>query len=210
MLKDRAATTFLEGIRTYTLSADQKKLLYQAGGGAGARWGIVATDRPAKVGDGAINVAQLETLVDPRAEWAEIFREAWRNQREYFYDAKMHGADWQAVSAKYTPLLAYVNHRADLGYLIAQTGGELVVGHSYLTRRRRRAGRHAGSVGLLGADYAVENGHYRIQRIYTGENWNPGSARAAERAGHSGRRRRLSARGERPAARAADERVPVL
>ena len=78
------------------LSADKKKLLYQAGGGAN-RWGIVATERPAKVGDGALNVAQLEMRVDPRAEWAEIFRETWRIQRDFFYDAKMHGADWQAV-----------------------------------------------------------------------------------------------------------------
>ena len=152
-LKDRAATTFLDGIRSYTLSGDRKKLLYSAGGGASARWGIVATDRPAKVGDGPINVAQLEMWVDPHAEWAEIFRESWRNQREFFYDPKMHGADWQAVSAKYTPLLAYVNHRTDLGYLIAQTGGELVVGHSYLSGRGRRAGRPPVPVGLLGADY---------------------------------------------------------
>ena len=138
-----------------------------------ARWGIVPSDRPARVGDGAINVAQLETMVDPRAEWAEIFRESWRNQRDYFYDPKMHGADWQAVLAKYTPLLAYVNHRADLGYLVAQTGGELVVGHSYLAGAGDLPPDTPVAVGLLGAEYAVENGHYRIRRIFTGENWNP-------------------------------------
>ena len=71
-----------------------------------------------------MNVAQLETWVDPHVEWAEIFHEAWRNQRDFFYDPKMHGADWQAVLAKYTPQLASVDHRSDLGYLIAQTGGE--------------------------------------------------------------------------------------
>jgi tricorn protease len=173
VLKDRAATTFLDAIRTYTFSGDHKKVLYSAGGGAAARWGIVPSDRPARVGDGAINVAQLETMVDPRAEWAEIFRESWRNQRDYFYDPKMHGADWQAVSAKYTPLLAYVNHRADLGYLVAQTGGELVVGHSYLAGTGDLPPDTPVAVGLLGAEYAVENGHYRIRRIFTGENWNP-------------------------------------
>ena len=169
-LKERTAAPFLEGIRTYTLSEDRKKLLYQAGGN---RWGIVATDRPAKVGDGAINVAQMETLVDPRAEWAQIFRETWRIQREYFYDTKMHGTDWQAVYEKYRPLLAYVQHRSDLAYLIATVGGELTVGHSYLTGNGDVPGEEPVSVGLLGADFAVENGHYRIRRIYTGENWNP-------------------------------------
>jgi len=173
ILKDRAASTFLDAIRTYTFSGDHKKVLYSAGGGANARWGVVPSDRPGRVGDGAINVAQLESMVDPRAEWAEIFRESWRNQRDYFYDPKMHGADWQAVSAKYTPLLAYVNHRADLGYVIAQTGGELVVGHSYLTSGGDLPADTPVSVGLLGADYTVENGRYRIKRIFTGENWNP-------------------------------------
>ena len=172
-LKDRAPTPFLEGVRSYTVSADKKKLLYSAGGGGAPRWGTVATDKPAKVGDGALNVAQLEAWIDPHVEWAAIFRQAWRNQREFFYDAKMHGADWDAVWAKYSPFLAYVNNRADLGYVIAQTGGELTVGHSYLAGRGDEPADQAVNVGLLGADYAIENGRYRIRRIYTGENWNP-------------------------------------
>src|SRR5262249_53968890 len=147
------------------------KLLYQA---SGNRWGIVATATPtAKVGDGAISLAQLEMQVDPRAEWAQIYRETWRIQREYFYDAKMHGADWQAVYEKYRPLLAHVGHRAGLGHLIAMVGGELTVGHSYLTSAGDVPGEEPVAVGLLGADFTVENGHYRISRIYTGENWNP-------------------------------------
>jgi tricorn protease len=169
-LRDRRATSFLEGIRSYALSADTKKLLYQADGN---RWGIVPTERSAKVGEGAIDVARLETWVDPRAEWAQIFRETWRIQREFFYDPGMHGADWQAVYAKYSPLLPYVQHRADLGYLIATVGGELTVGHSYLTGSGDQPEQDPVQVGLLGADYAIEQGRYRIRRIYTGENWNP-------------------------------------
>jgi tricorn protease len=174
-LKERAAAPFLEGIRSYTLSADKKKLLYSAGGGGGgeARWGIVATDKPAKVGDGPLNVSQLEMQVDPRAEWADIFRETWRIQREYFYDARMHGADWTAVYEKYHPLLSYVGHRADLGYLIAMVGGELTVGHSYLNGGGDEPDDPHVTVGLLGADFTIENGRYRIHRIFTGENWNP-------------------------------------
>jgi tricorn protease len=172
-LKERAAAPFLEGIRSYSLSADKKKLLYSAGVGAAARWGIVSTERAAKVGDGPLNVAQLEMMVDPPVEWAEIFRESWRTQRDYFYDARMHGADWQSVLARYSALLPYVRHRADLGYVVAQTGGELTVGHSYLTGRGDEPVETPVQVGLLGADYTVENAHYRIHRIYSGENWNP-------------------------------------
>ena len=168
----RAAAPFLEGVRAYSLSTDKKKLLYQ---GPGTSWGIVPTDRPApvRVGDGPLNVAQLEMRVDPRAEWKQIFRETWRIQREYFYDSKFHGADWQAIYQKYLPILEHVGHRADLAYLIASVGGELVVGHSYLTGVGDVPTEDPVSVGLLGADFAIENGRYRIRRIYTGENWNP-------------------------------------
>jgi tricorn protease len=174
VLKDRAGASFIEGVRSYSLSADRKKLLYQAGGGPdGGRWGVVGTDKPARVGDGPINVAQLEAWVDPRAEWAQIARETWRIQRDFFYDSKMHGADWNAVWAKYSPLVPYIGHRNDLGYLIATMGGELVVGHSYLTGPGDEPADTPVSVGMLGADYTIENGHYRIKKILTGENWNP-------------------------------------
>jgi len=165
-----AAMPFMDGISQYSVSADGKKLIYAARGG---RFGVVGTTAPAKPGEGALNTAQLEMKVDPRAEWANIFRETWRIQREYFYDEKMQGADWNAVYKKYLPLLASVQHRSDLGYLIAQTGGELTVGHSYLSGSGDVPSDNPVSVGLLGADIKVENGKYRLSRIYTGENWNP-------------------------------------
>jgi tricorn protease len=170
-LKERTAAPFLEGIRSYTLSGDKKKLLYQA---TGSRWGVVPVERPAKVGDGPLNVDQLQMMVDPRAEWSEIYRETWRIQREYFYDAKMHGANWQAIHEKYLPLLSHVGHRVDLGYLIAMVGGELTVGHSYLLGTGDVPGEeNSAPVGLLGADYKIDQGCYRISHIYNGENWNP-------------------------------------
>ncbi|MES2180313.1 MAG: PDZ domain-containing protein [Gemmatimonadota bacterium] len=171
-LRERAPAAMLEGVRAYSVSADHKKLLYQAAGGA-PRWGVVTFDRPATVGVGLVNVAALEAWIDPHVEWAEILREAWRTQREFFYDAKMHGADWAAVWAKYSPLLPYVNHRADLTYVTAQMGGELGVGHSYIAGRGDEPSETPVNVGLLGADYRVENGRYRISHIYSGENWNP-------------------------------------
>jgi tricorn protease len=173
-VRERTAAPLLDGIRAYTLSGDKKKLLYQASAGGGANWGVVSTERPGvKVGDGPINVASLEMRVDPKAEWAQIFRETWRIQRDYFYDAKMHGANWQAIYDKYHPLVDYVGHRADLGYLIAQVGGELTVGHSYLTGGGDIPSEDPVNVGLLGADLEIDKGYYRIKHIYTGENWNP-------------------------------------
>jgi len=169
----RAAAPFLEGVREYSISADRKKLLYQAPGADGGRWGIVPTDRGGRVGDGPVSMAQLEMWVDPRAEWAQIFRETWKVQRDNFYDAKMHGANWQAVYDKYSAFLPFVAHRSDLGYLIASTAGELIVGHSYLTGGGDEPTDTPVQVGMLGADFSVENGRYRLAHIYSGENWNP-------------------------------------
>ncbi|MCO6512013.1 MAG: PD40 domain-containing protein [Aridibacter famidurans] len=166
----RKAMPFLEGVSAYWVSGDGKKLLYRSG----PRFGIVGTAAPAKPGDGALNVSEMEMRVDPKAEWANIYRETWRIQREFFYDEEMHGADWDAIYQKYLPLLADVGHRADLGYIIAMMGGELTVGHSYLTGSGDVPSDTPVQVGLLGADLALENGHYRIKKIYDGENWNPG------------------------------------
>lgn len=172
-LKERAASTFLEGIRGYGLSGDRKRLLYQAPGGEHGRWGTVPTDRGGRVGDGLFAMDRLEMWVDPRAEWAQIFHETWRIQRDHFYDGRMHGADWQAVYDRYAAFLPFVAHRSDLGYLMATAAGELAVGHSYLTGPGDVPTDTPVTVGMLGADLSVENGRYRIRRIYTGENWNP-------------------------------------
>lgn len=169
-LAAKHARTFLDGITSYTLSSDTKKLMYTT---PDSRYAIIGTDAPAKPGDGAFDVSAMETLVDPRAEWAEIFRETWRTQRDFFYDAKMHGNDWKGVYDKYSALVPFVQHRADLAYLIASVGGELTVGHSYLESEGDVPDTTHTSVGLLGADYAVENGFYRIKRIYTAGSWNP-------------------------------------
>ena len=163
------ATPMLEGIQSYGLSHDRKMLLYRAGRSIG----IVSAERPAKVGDGVLNTASVETLVDPRAEWAELFRETWRIQREFFYDPTMHGNDWQAIYRKYEPMLKYVAHRDDLGYLIASIGGELTVGHSYLAGAGDVPDTEHESVGSLAADFSIVSDRYRLTRIYTNGSWNP-------------------------------------
>lgn len=169
-LADGQARAHLEGIVSYTLSADRQKLLY---GAPGDRWGIVPATEPASVGQGRLRVEALEARVDPREEWAQIFRETWRLQREFFYDPGMHGADWDAIREKYRPLVDHVRHRDDLTYLIATVGGELAVGHSYAMGGGDMPGRDPVSVGLLGADFTIEDGRYRFRKIYRGENWNP-------------------------------------
>ncbi|MDH5743312.1 MAG: PDZ domain-containing protein, partial [Candidatus Aminicenantes bacterium] len=167
-LKKRETKPFMTGILGYEISTDGKKLLYTARD----TFGIVDTTGEAKVGDGKLKTEDLKTRVDPVAEWEQIYREGWRINRDYLYDEKMHGADWDAMYEKYKPFLTHVAHRSDLSYILQNLIGELTIGHSW-------AGGGAlprvesVSVGLLGADYTIENGYYRIKKIYTGESWNP-------------------------------------
>ncbi len=168
-LKKRESTEILKGINSYTVSENGKKLLYSAPNNV---WGIIDPSKAGKVGDGKLNNAAMEVKIDPKAEWAQMFEEAWRINRDFLYDPNMHGADWRTIKAKYQPWVDYVRHRSDLSYVLAHMMGELVIGHSYIQGGDAPTPPQV-QVGLLGADYSIENNLYRISKIYTGENWNP-------------------------------------
>ncbi|HKE91542.1 MAG TPA: PDZ domain-containing protein [Gemmatimonadales bacterium] len=167
--KERKAEDFLTGITDYAVSHDGKKLLYRAPGDA---FGIVPTDGKASIGDGKLDLAAMQIYVEPRAEWQQMFEEFWRVERDFFYDPGMHGANWKAIHDRYRPWLDYVGHREDLNYLIAQMMGEMVVGHNFVGGGDMPR-IDTVAVGLLGADYQIENGVYRFRRVYRGLNWNP-------------------------------------
>ena len=168
-LKERKADDFLPGVTGYWVSRDGKKLLYAAPNSA---YGIVGTDGKATVGDGKLDLSGLQMYVDPRAEWAQMFDEFWRIERDFLYDPGMHGADWPALKQRYRPFLAHVGHRSDLTYLIQQMMGEIVLGHMF-AGGGDEGKQDTVKVGMLGADFSIENGVYRFARIYGGLNWNP-------------------------------------
>lgn len=188
-LSTRRSASFITGVSDYEISMDGHKLLYQgAGGGGGGRGGrggaadagtgpalfIVDADRnPPAAGTGRIN-ADLRAYIDPRQEFAQIFNEGWRNQRDYLYVPNQHGADWPKVKQMYSALLPSVNHRADLNYLIDMMGSEISIGHSYVRGGEMpTTGVTPANGGLLGADFAIDSSRYRITKIYDTENWNP-------------------------------------
>jgi tricorn protease len=114
----------------------------------------------------------MEVRVDPRAEWRQMYRDAWRLQRDFLYDPHAHGLDLAAAEKKYAVFLDGLAHRADLNYLFHEMLGNLVLGHTYV-RGGDTPETPKVKGGLLGADYKVENGRFRFARVYTGENWNP-------------------------------------
>jgi len=181
-LSKRKVEKVLEGVTAFDLAANGEKMLYQQSGGqaapgaqpgaAGGRWFIVSTTQPLKPGEGAVNVSTMEVRVDPREEWRQMYKEAWRIQRDFFYDPNYHGLDIRATEVRYAPYLDQIAHRADLNYLLQESLGNMSVGH------HNAGGGDSPDVprvtgGLLGADYRIENNRYRFARIYNGENWNP-------------------------------------
>jgi tricorn protease len=185
-LSDRRAAPFVTGVADYEVSADGHKLLYRAGGGGGGRGGraggapagggpglfVVDADRnPPQAGAGRLEVT-LRMYLEPREEFKQIFKEGWRNQRDYLYVPNLHGTNWTKMEEMYGQMLPHVNHRADLNYLLDNMGAEIAVGHSYV-RGGDMPAVPTGSGGLLGADFTIEGGRYKIARIYDNESWNP-------------------------------------
>lgn len=171
-MKDRKSTVFAEGVSNHIISADGNKILYQTGFGAAASYFVVDTKSKPNVGDGKLSLDAMEVYSDPADEWAQMYQEVWRIQRDMFYDLSMHGTDWKAMGEKYRPWVKHVAHRADLNFVFAELMGELVVGHAYVNGGDW-AQAESVPVGLLGADYEIANGFYRIKTIFNGENWNP-------------------------------------
>jgi len=167
--KKREDEVFLDKVASFTVSADGSKLLYR---GLKSSWFIVDATKKPDSKQKPLPLGSLRIRVEPRAEWRQIFREAWRQMRDFFYDPGMHGTDWQAIYEQYRPLVEYVGRREDLNRVMIDMIGELVVGHARIFGGDFVKTQGPQS-GLLGADFTVQHGRYRITHVYTGESWNP-------------------------------------
>jgi len=167
--KTRKDEAVLSGVSNYGLSADKKKIIYASGGG----FFITALAPKPQPGQGRLNTDAIEVKIDPTAEWKQIFDEAWRINRDFFYATNMHGADWPAMKAKYEAFLPHVSCRSDLNRVIQWMCSELGVGHHRVGGGDSPYELRTVPGGLLGADYAVENGRYRFKKVFGGLNWNP-------------------------------------
>lgn len=167
-LKTRKTDKIMEGVAAVVFSRNGEKMVFRQG----QRWAIQGTSAPPKPGEGTIKTADMEALIDPVAEWKQMFYEVWRLQRDFLYAPNFHGLDIEKAEEKYATYLSAVAHRADLNYLFGEMLGEISVGHMYVAGGAFPEVKSV-PVGLLGADYKVENGRYRFARVYDGENWNP-------------------------------------
>ena len=167
-LKERKETE-LGDIGGYELSADHKKMIVASR----RKYAIIDAPKGGSVDmKDTLDLSGMEVFLDKRAEWTQIFNECWRQMREFFYVPNMHGVDWRAMQQRYAPLVAHVNHRADLTYIIGELIGELNAGHTYVGGGEQPRPQRI-DMGLLGAEveYDADTGYYRIARILRGQNW---------------------------------------
>jgi tricorn protease len=171
-MKERKDAVVVEGLSSYALSADGKKIAYK-----------IDSDyfiADAKAGDGKgddeskkkLDLGHLRMRVEPTQEWAEMFNSAWRLERDFFFQKEMNGADWNAVRAAYAPLLPLAGSRGDVNYLIGEMLGEISNSHTYVGGGDAPPDEQRVPTAYLGADFALDSasGRYRLATIYPGDN----------------------------------------
>ena len=165
-MEKREDKELLSGIEGFDLDHEGKKVLYKAGPVVG----ITDAAPGKKVGDGKLDLSGLQVQIDPRQEWKQTFHEAWRIERDFYWDPEMTGHNWKKLGKRYEALLPWVVHRSDLNYVIGEMIAELSTSHTYVGGGDQPKKPHVG-VGMLGADFDADGGYYRIAKIYPGENW---------------------------------------
>jgi tricorn protease len=166
-LKEQKETE-LGDISGYEISADQKKMLAVSDG----KYAIIDLPKSKIEMKETLDLSDMEVRLDKKEQWRQIFNECWRQMQEFFYVPNMHGVDWEAMRERYEPLVAHVNHRADLTYIIGEMIGELNVGHTYVGGGEYPKPKRI-TTGLLGAEIGRDrkSGYYRIEKILRGQNW---------------------------------------
>ena len=165
-LKEKKETTLGSNV-SYTLSANGKKMLVRMDG----KWGVMDLPTAEIKIEEPINLSQMKVNVDLKAEWQQMYDEAWRHMRDFFYDPAMHGVDWDEVYKKYNVLVPHIAHRSDLAYITGEMIGELNVGHAY-SQNGEKPEPERIATGLLGAKISRDkSGYFRIDELLKGANW---------------------------------------
>ncbi len=160
--------TVLGKVNNYEITADGKKMLVKID----KEYAVIDLPKDKLEIKDKVKMSGFDLMLDRHAEWSQIYNEAWRQMRDFFYAPNMNGVNWPAMRDKYAALLPFVNHRNDLTYLLGEMIGELNNGHAYVGGGERPETPRI-KLGLLGAEFSRDAATraYRIDRILPGENW---------------------------------------
>ena len=164
-LEKKEEKVILAGIDGYDLSADRKKLLVSKEG----KLAVVDPIENTKF-ENPIRKNEMTAFIDPRQEWEQVFTDAWRLERDYFYDANMHGVNWQQVRERYDDLLKSAATREDVAFIIGEMIGELNASHTYYSGGDLETGKSTNT-GYLGINWAADGDYYKVGKIIRGAEW---------------------------------------
>ena len=178
-LAQRRDSLLFDGLSSYQVSADGSKLMFRRDGAGGKAYYIIDAGSGAARAAGSakpLDGSHMQTLIDPRQEWTEMFNSAWRLQRDLFVRQELNGVNWDAVHRSYGRLLPLLGSREDLNYLIGEVIGELSNSHTYVGGGDRDLPQPRVPTAWLGADFGTDarTGRYVFTRIYQGDNTRQG------------------------------------
>jgi tricorn protease len=164
-LKEREVKTIIPDVANFEVSADGKKVLVTQD----QKLAVIDIKADQKI-EKTVPTENMIMNVVPKEEWKQLFNDVWRFERDYFYDPNMHGVDWNKMKTQYGQLVDQSSSRSDVNIIIGDLIAELNASHTYnrggdISRGKRM------NVGYLGADFGLENGHYRIKKIISGAPW---------------------------------------
>ena len=160
-----AAKTVVDGASTFAISSDGKKLMVFSRG----KLHLISAAAGQKLA-GSVSTDGMHVTVDPRAEWKQLFVDAWRIERDFFYDPNMHGLDWKAIRDQYEAMIDDCVSRRDVGFVIAEMIAEINVGHAYYREGDVESGPN-GNVGLLGCRFEIQDNAFQVAELFQGAEW---------------------------------------
>jgi tricorn protease len=182
-LNEREKRVVADGIDDYRLSADGSQIIYRKGKSLSIIDADTEGEKRSRDNDEdsleqrdtehELDLGNVAMRLDPAAEWRQMFNEAWRMERDFYYEPNMHGLDWAGIKRKYEGLLPDASCRQDIRYLIGEMIGELSTSHTYVYGGDLRRDAPAVNIGLLGVDWQVDEkvGRFRFGKIYRVPDW---------------------------------------
>jgi len=170
--ENKKESKIMEGVNSYKLSFDGENIVYKKGDDVG----IIKSSETDSKGNN-LNLSELKMWYEPKAEWKQIFNDAWRFERDFYYEPNMHGLNWDAMKDKYGKLMDFATCRQDVQFVIGELIGELNTSHTYVFGGDEKRTADRVNVGLLGATYAIDkdNNRYQFEKIYRVADWSRGT-----------------------------------
>lgn len=164
-LEKREEKTILDGVDNFQVSSNGEKILVSKE----SNYAVVSPAENQKM-DKPLRIAEMEMMVEPQKEWKQIYTDAWRLERDYFYDPNMHGVDWNKVRSQYSKMLEGVSTREEVNFILGEMIAELNASHTYRFGGDEESEKQK-STGYLGVDWETEGSYYKIKRIVRGAPW---------------------------------------